>query len=443
MSDGRKKILMLCDHPLVPSGVGTQARYLIEGLLKTSRYKFIVFGGAIKHPDYRVQQVAPEIFGEKNWIIHPVDGYGDKEKMRAVLKEEKPDAVLLFTDPRFFTWVWEMEDEIRRVCPILYWHVWDNDPTPRFNKTFYESTDFVTALSLKTYGLLQDIGYDKSRFTYIPHAVDENLFRPLSETESIAFKKANFGPHGDKKFVVFWNNRNARRKMTGDVIAAFAKFAKKVGKANVVLVMHTLVADPEGQNVIEVAKEFDIDTNLVVSEERISPEILNGFYNAADVTINIANNEGFGLSTLESLMAGTPIIAQMTGGLQFQVGGWWNGLEDFTDQDKLRKIAEKEYSKHPENFFGVPVFPSVRSCVGSQPIPFIYDDRVSHEDVVKALEKIYSMSRKERRDLGERGSAWAKKTFAMNDMISKWDSVLTDQLNSFKPVSGRLNVVAI
>ena len=31
----KKKILMLCDHPLVPSGVGTQARYLIEGLLKT------------------------------------------------------------------------------------------------------------------------------------------------------------------------------------------------------------------------------------------------------------------------------------------------------------------------------------------------------------------------------------------------------------------------
>ena len=34
----------------------------------------------------------------------------------------------------------------------------------------------------------------------------------------------------------------------------------------------------------------------------------------ADFTINIAHSEGFGLSTLESMMTGTPIIAPMTGG---------------------------------------------------------------------------------------------------------------------------------
>ena len=54
----KMKILMLCDHPLVPSGVGTQARYLIEGLLETKKYKFFVLGGAMKHPDYRVQRIA-------------------------------------------------------------------------------------------------------------------------------------------------------------------------------------------------------------------------------------------------------------------------------------------------------------------------------------------------------------------------------------------------
>ena len=429
----RKKILMLCDHPLVPSGVGTQARYLIEGLLNTGKFKFYVFGGAMKHPDYRPQRIAPEKFGEDGWIVQPVDGYGDKDKLREVIAREKPDLLLLFTDPRFFVWVWEMEDEIRRVCPIAYWHVWDNDPTPVYNKSYYNSTDLIVPLSLKTYGILQDMKHPN--YKYIPHAVSPDVFKPLSETECQIFKQDQFGPHADKKFVVFWNNRNARRKMTGDVVATFAKFAEKVGKKNVALAMHTQAGDPEGQNIIEVAKCFDIENNLIISEDRVQPGILNNFYNSCDVTINIANNEGFGLSTLESLMAGTPIIVNMTGGLQFQIGNWWQGEKDFTDQEKLTNIAvacakgSQKFSSSKTKFYGVPVFPASRSCTGSQPIPFIYDDRVAHEDVVDALKLMYDMGRERRRVLGAEGSVWARETFNLNKMISDWDNVLTEEIN--------------
>lgn len=439
----RMKILMLCDHPLVPSGVGTQARYLIEGLLKTQRYKFVVYGGAVKHPDYRTQQVAPDKFGDGNWIIFPVDGYGDKEKLRATLQREKPDAILLFTDPRFFIWVWEMEDEIRSYCPIIYWHVWDNDPTPRFNKVFYESTDFVSALSLKTYGLLQDMGY--KRCNYIPHAVAPDIFKPLPEEECQKFRMENMGPHALKKFILFWNNRNARRKMTGDVIATFAKFADKVGRDNVALAMHTSVTDPEGQNIIEVAKCYDIERNMIISENRVQSDVLNGFYNACDCTINIANNEGFGLGTLESMMAGTPIIVQMTGGLQFQIGDWWEGLDDFTNQDKLTEIARKKYKSGEGTWCGVPVFPATRSCTGSQPIPYIYDDRVSHDDVVKALVKLYEMGRTGRRQLGQVASVWARRNFDLDNMIGSWDRTLQEQILKFKQngVRNQLRVVSL
>jgi len=435
----RKKILVLCDHPLVPSGVGTQARYLIEGLLGTEKYKFVVFGGAVKHPNYNIQMVAPEKFGEGNWIIHPVDGYGDKDKLRAILQKEKPDALLLFTDPRFFVWVWEMEDEIRALCPILYWHVWDNDPTPKYNKIFYESTDFISALSLKTYGLLRDMNYMRSN--YIPHAVSPEVFKPLSEEEAQKFKLEHLGPHGSRKFVAFWNNRNARRKMTGDVIASFAKFAEKVGKNNVALAMHTAVGDPEGQNVIEVAKCFDFEKNLIISQDRVDSSVLNNFYNACDVTINIANNEGFGLGTLESLMAGTPILVQMTGGLQYQIGDWYEGVTDFTDQDKLTELAKSKYkSGKGWKWFGVPIFPASRSCTGSQPIPYIYDDRVNHDDVVKGLVKLYEMGRTGRRALGQEASQWARKTFNLNEMISSWDLTLQEQILKFKQKTDMNNI---
>jgi hypothetical protein len=131
----KKTILLLSDHPLSTSGVGTQARWLINGLISTGKYKFKCFGGAMKHEDYRT------IVVNEDFIIKPTNGFGDRNLLRQVLATERPDALMLFTDPRFFIWVWEMEDEIHQICPIAYNHLWDNGPWPEFNKVLYESTD--------------------------------------------------------------------------------------------------------------------------------------------------------------------------------------------------------------------------------------------------------------------------------------------------------------
>lgn len=425
----RKKILLISDHPLVPSGVGTQAKYICEGLLETGKYRMLCFGGAIKHPDYKPQMVAPEKFGEGNWIILPVDGHGSKEQLRQVLYTEKPDAVVMFTDPRFFYWVWEMEDEVRSVCPLIYYHVWDNDPTPTFNRVFYESTDHVIALSRKTYGLLQDMGYE--RRSYIPHALPHELFKPLPDHQVEEFKQKHFGPHFDKKFFLMWNNRNARRKQTGDVIEAFADFMKQVGRDKVALIMHTQARDPEGQDIHALAERFDIASNLILSEERVQPEVLNSMYNVADCVINIASNEGFGLGTLEAMFSGTPILVHFTGGLQYQIGDWADDETDFSNQDRLTAKAKKLWEQKKGNWWGVPVFPASRSCVGSLQCPYIYDDRTNKKDVVKGLTTLYNMGRTKRKELGLRAREWATKTFSMDEMISSWDSVLEREIARF------------
>ena len=103
----KKKILVLADHPLSPSGVGTQTKYMIEALLKTGRYQFICLGGAMRHNNYETIKVEP--WGE-DWMIHPVDGYGDPGMIRSVLVKEKPDVLWFMTDPRFYGWLWEMEN---------------------------------------------------------------------------------------------------------------------------------------------------------------------------------------------------------------------------------------------------------------------------------------------------------------------------------------------
>jgi glycosyltransferase involved in cell wall biosynthesis len=433
----RKKILVLSDHPLLPSGVGLQTKYLIEGLLRTGKYKFVCLGGALKHVSMQPQMVDPEQFGEGNWIIHPVVNHGNKELVRKFLVSEKPDAVLMVTDPRFFVWLWEIEDEVRSVCPLMYWHVWDNDPSPDFNSIFYNSTDYIGCISLKTYGILQDLKYPEDRFDYIPHALPEELFKPLPDEEVAQFKVEHYGPHADKRFVVMWNNRNARRKQTGDVVGSFAKFAHEVGLDKTALFMHTAVHDPEGQDIIALGRKFGIEKNLIISEQRLDSSVINSFYNVADCVINIASNEGFGLATLEALYAGTPIIAHMTGGLQFQVGDWWESVTDFSDQDDLEALARRLWNNKKSNWWGVPVFSASRSCTGSQEIPYIYDDRAAHKDVIVALHSVYSMGRSKRKELGKRAREWALRKFGMGQMILSWDSAIEKTIESFRPVGLR------
>jgi glycosyltransferase involved in cell wall biosynthesis len=442
MADTQKKlkILTISDHPLIPSGVGLQTRYVIEGLLKTGKFKVHSWGAAIKHPDYRPQNVFPEIYNG-DWLCWPIDGYGDRDRMRAAILNEKPDVLFIVTDPRFYGWLFEMADEIQQNMPIVYWHVWDNDPTPDFNEPFYESISNIVPLSLKTFGLLQDMenrGLYKGKYEYVPHAIPPGQFKPVDEAVVMKFRQDRLGMHWNKKFIVFWNNRNARRKMSGDIVATFAKFAEQVGKENVCLFLQTQTKDQEGQDLLAVAQKYKIDGNLIVSEARVSAEDMNMFYNAADVTINIANNEGFGLGTLESLMCGTPIIVHMTGGLQFQIGDWWEGREDFTDQDEMTKTQKLLWQKKAGKWFGVPVFPASRSCTGSQPIPYIYDDRVSHEDVVKALKKVYEMGRPARKELGLQGREWVLKNFNMDSMISSFDRIISDAIQNHKKPAPRV-----
>jgi len=399
------KLLTISDHPLVSSGVGNQTKYIIEGLLATGKYQVRSLGGAMKHKDYRPQRV--QEWGD-DWIILPIDGYGNEEILREILDEEKPDAIWFMTDPRFFGWLFNMSDEIRdRNIPLLYYHVWDNYPVPTFNQPSYNSCDYVGCISKLTHDILCQLDM-KEKSGYIPHAVNKDIFKPWPE-EKIQEARAKSMPGQVDKFIVFYNSRNARRKMTSDVLKVFKYFLDDVGQDKAFLLMHCDPQDKEGANLFEVAKMLGLTNDQIAfSTNRIPPENIAALYNMVDVTINISNNEGFGLSCLESLMCGTVVIVNETGGLQDQV---------ITD-DGVE--------------LGVVVKPSTRSLTGSQQIPFIFDDRCSDEDIVAALKKLYEMSRDERRELGEKARSWTEKTFRLEDMVKKWEEVIEKYIIQFK-----------
>jgi len=392
----KTKVLILADHPLSPSGVGTQTRYMIESLLKTGKYTFLCFGGAIKHDNYEPNTVDP--WG-KDWIIYPVNGYGNHEMIRSVMRTERPDVLWFMTDPRFFGWLWEIEDEIRPLVPMVYYHVWDNLPYPIYNKKYYDSTDAVVTISKVTNECVKNVSPGVDLF-HIPHAVNNDIFKKLPIEDVDGFRKEHFKEEGqDRKFTFFWNNRNARRKQSGTVIFWFKEFLDKIGHENARLIMHTDVYDPHGQNLEMIIHELGLtDGQVIFSQQKLPFEGMSFLYNIADCTINISDAEGFGLSTLESLSCETPIIVNMTGGLQEQV----------TDG---------------KDWFGVGIEPSSRAIIGSQEIPFIYEDRVNKNDFIDAMLEIYNMSEEERNELGRKGKEHVMKNYNFMHYGQKWDNL--------------------
>jgi len=397
--DKKIKVFTLSDMPLSPSGVGTQTRYICEALLKTGKFQIRSFGGAIKHPNY--DPIKTQQYGD-DWVMYPVDGYGNQEMVRSLIRQEKPDVLWFMTDPRFWHWLWEMENEIRSLMPMVYYHVWDNYPYPTYNKQFYESNDFVATISKVTDDIVKTVAPDVTS-QYIPHAVNSDVFKPIvietkQDKENVEeFKKAVFGDFYDPdKFIFFWNNRNARRKQSGSLIFWFNEFLNKVGRDKACLIMHTAVNDPNGQDLAAIVEHLDLqDGQVLFSQEKVDLQRLAMIYNIADCTINISDAEGFGLATLESLSCGTPIIVNMTGGLQEQV----------VDGDKT---------------FGVPVYPSSKAIIGSQQIPWIYEDRLNGDDVVAAMEKIYNMTKEERLKMGLDGRNHVMKNYNFDNFCKTW-----------------------
>ena len=391
----KKTVLVLSDHPLSPSGVGTQTKYMIEALLSTGRYRFICLGGAMKHEDYTPTNVDP--WGT-DWTIFPVDGYGNEETIRSILRQEKPDVLWFMTDPRFYTWLWEMENEIRAVCPMMYYHVWDNYPYPMFNGDYYRSTDHVTCISKVTYDIVKTVA-PTVPCSYLPHGVDSNAYRKFTKADDTLKVKnlreqlTNGKP--DKK-VFFWNNRNARRKQSGTIIWWFKEFLDEVGHDKAMLVMHTDARDPHGQDLPHLIEHLGITQGqIVLSTIKTSAEELAVMYNAADFTINISDAEGFGLATLESLACGTPIIVNMTGGLQEQV----------TDG---------------KNWFGWGIHPASKTVIGSLQVPYIYEDRMNQQEFQATLKKAINVSSKAYKKRSTGGMKHVKDNYSFEQLTNGW-----------------------
>ena len=373
------------------------------------------------------------------------------------MEVEKPDAILHFTDPRFWEWLYEMEHEIRSKIPLIYLNIWDDVPDPWYNREAYSSCDLLMAISKQTYGINTRIlnKYEgpvtENRITYVPHGISKTDYFPIDESHADYqklqdFRKQVFGTR-DLDFIVFWNNRNIRRKNPGDLILAFKEFVERLPeekRKKCLLLLHTSPIDNNGTHLPQLLNEVAPDINVAFSDKQVPREGLNYMYNMADVTVNVSSNEGFGLATAESVMAGTPIIVNVTGGLQDQCGfsinenGTFRYLKE-DDYIEIQTLHDHRKWENNENLkwgdWAFPVWPSNRSLQGSVPTPYIFDDRVDYVDVADRLMEVYSLSREERKARGKVGREFmlnSESGLSLDSMSNRIKSSIDNCLSEFK-----------
>jgi glycosyltransferase involved in cell wall biosynthesis len=404
------------------SGIATMAREFVVGT--AHRYNWINLGAGINHPEAgKVLDLSNDVntkagIEDANVRIIPNNGYGDAMMVRQLINNFKPDAIYIFTDPRYWVWLFQIEREIRNFIPIFWLNIWDEYPAPQYNQDYYDSVDLLMGISKQTVNINKLVlgeRADSKVIKYVPHGIDHNTFFPIDEDfkdydKYLEFKKNIFSDNKEIEFVVFFNSRNIQRKRPGDVIFSYKIFCDMIGKEaakKCALVLHTNPVDNNGTDLYAVRdaicdKEY---VNVYFSKDKLAPEQMNLLYNLADVNMLITSNEGWGLSLTEAMMSGTMIIPNVTGGMQDQCrfvdenGEWIDFDADFPSN---HRGTYKEHGK-----WAMPVWPTNISLAGSPATPYIFDDRCDPEDVAKAIKAVYNLSPEERKERGLAGREWA------------------------------------
>ena len=410
----KPKILIIGDDIRHPSGVSNICKNIILGTI--DKYDWVQLACKKTHNEHGsiidVSESISKLTNIKNCYarLYCNTGYGSESILFKILDEEQPDAVLFITDPRYYTWLFNLDNQIRKVCPMIYYHVWDNDPLPKFNQKYYDSCDSIGCISKLTYSLVDALTEaSTTKCSYIPHGVDTNVFTKLKESDT---QKSKYNLlEGGCEFAVFCNNANMRRKQLPTVMEAFDKFCSLLPKdkaEKTLLMFHTNQIGEGNHDIVELSSELYAHRNIIFSTTKVDEITLNRMYNTFDVTINLASNEGFGLATAESLSAGTPIICTKTGGLADQI----------TDNCE----------------WGVGIDPKIRKLSGDGITHYLYEDFVCTSDAAKALLSIYSKSQEERLKMGKSGREFIENNFSLDNMNSLISNLIDQTIKDFLPI---------
>ena len=407
----KSKILFIGDDIRHTTGVSRILKELILNI--ASQYNIIQLACGSKSKEQSIIDVSQSVckiskLDDCVVKLYEAKKYGNIDQFKNILLSEQPNGVFIMTDPHRYKWIFDAEHEIRSLCPILYYHVWDNLPYPHFLKPIYKSCDWIGCISKLTESCVDHVYSEHKNYCYIPHGVNTNVFFKQSGDQIKNNRISFLGK--DYMFVLFCNNVNQTRKQLSNLIHGFNLFynnLNEIQKKDVALLLHTNPNSQTGVNLNTLLDDLYPNLPVFISSEKVDESVLNNLYNLSHCTITCSSMEGFGLSTLESVATQTPIIVSYTGGLKDQFYKDW---------------SEK-------------IMPDLQILTGSQNTPYINSDICSSKSISDAIERMYFRIIRNEIDFNNCNNFLNKNKFKSDLMCDSISESIRHTLSTFKPKS--------
>ena len=433
----KKKVLIHSNHCKMFTGFGKHKKNLLSYLYKTGKYELFELSNSLTWSSDSTKLTPWKCVGSLP---------DDQELIREIQKDPKRSQMLAYGSETIDKAINEFKPDIYLGIEDIWGFngYYDKPWWNKVNCIIHTTLDSVPILpdavdaasKIKHYFVwasfaekaLHDLGYKHVKTVRGSLDVDDFHKLPLDQTKKLR-KLFNI----EDNFIIGFVFRNQLRKSVPNLLDGFKLFCDKLTKEQsdkCVLVMHTTPIDNNGTDLYAVRDKICPNYDVVFSTNKIESDVLNKLYNVADCTINIANNEGFGLGTAESIMAGTPIIVSVTGGLQDQCG--FNYTAD--DYINIKTLHNKQIHKDtPHGVWAKPIWPSAININGSPLTPYIYDDRVNDEEVADAINEMYLLGKEKRKENGQVGREWAINNLSSKVMCDAMSEGIQKTIKNFTP----------
>lgn len=392
------KAVLFLDSPLIATGYASTCRLTAKELKKRGYDVYgISFNGGPQNSDiidwYGIK-ILPNHALKRN--VH--SNYGDAQTVIQICNDIKPDILFFHNDSYRYSYINELPKEI--LDKAVFWLPFEGEQQDNLGCQLFSkcaATRFVTKHALDIH---KNILKDKD-IGSIPHAIDLESYYPAPDKLS-AKRAKNLGI--ENKFVAVRVDRHQPRKYWDLTLKAFAKFAE--GKDDVFLLAKCNPRDivmwneekKEGIDLGAIARDLGIAGKVFFDDYFFSsPAMAQCFYHPADVFLTTTSGEGFGLTPVEAMACGLPVICPDTPVLP----------EVLSDGGMFCKLKGKEWYA-PMN---------------------VFHNIVDVDEVASKLEwayKDWKAGSPELTKIGEKGRKIAVAQYSPATVYDQWDKVFRD-----------------
>lgn len=173
--------------------------------------------------------------------------------------------------------------------------------------------------------LMQFYQANEKKIEIIPCGFSPEEFYPLSKMWARRFLKLN-----NREKIILQLGRMVPRKGVDNVIRSIARVKEQVSNIRLLIVGgETDLADPafcpEMARLQNLAQELGISDRISFAGRK-DRNMLKYYYAAADIFVTTPWYEPFGITPLESMACGTPVIGSNVGGIKFSVADGKTGF---------------------------------------------------------------------------------------------------------------------